>query len=168
MTQLPGGLRLRDALDADWWGIVALVSACWAEYPGCVMDAHGECPDLLEPAAAYSRAGGAFWVVTDACENIVAVAGWKPLESGAVELERMYVSPRWRRRGIASLLAEKVENVAAQRRAPAVELWSDTRFKAAHAFYESRGYKRSGPDRSLGDLSETVEHHLVLSSPDAT
>ena len=164
MIDLPDGLHLRDAADEDWWGIVALVSACWAEYPGCVMDAHGECPDLLEPATSYSRAGGAFWVVTDACGNVVAVAGWRPLESGAVELDRMYVSPRWRRHGIASALADRIEDVAEERRAPSVELWSDTRFKAAHSFYEGRGYRRSGPDRSLGDLSATVEHHFVLSS----
>lgn len=162
MTELPDGLKLREAADDDWWGVVALVSACWAEYPGCVMDAHGECPDLLEPASAYRQAGGEFWVVTDLCENVVAVAGWKPLASGAVELERMYVSPRWRRHGVASFLAEKVEFVAVERSALSVELWSDTRFETAHAFYERRGYVRSGPDRSLGDLSNTVEHHFVL------
>lgn len=162
MTELPDGLKLREAADEDWWDVVALVSACWAEYPGCVMDAHGECPDLLEPASAYRQAGGEFWVVTDPCENVVAVAGWKPLASGAVELERMYVSPRWRRHGVASFLAEKVESVAAERSALSVELWSDTRFETAHAFYERRGYVRSEQHRSLGDLSNTVEHHFVL------
>jgi len=30
-----------------------------------------------------------------------------------------------------------------------------------------RGYKRSGPDRSLDDLSDTLEHHFVLSSAPA-
>lgn len=161
MSELPDGLRLRSAVDEDWWGVVALVSACWAEYPGCVMDAHSECPDLLAPATSYERDGGHFWVVDDACGNVVAVAGWKPLDSGAVELERMYVAPRWRRHGVAAVLASIVEGVAAER-GEAVELWSDTRFGTAHAFYERRGYVRSGPDRTLGDLSDTVEHHFVL------
>ena len=163
MKRLPEGLQLRGALDDDWWGVVALVAACWSEYPGCVMDAHRECPDLLAPATAYRDAGGEFWVVTDPCDNVVAVGGWKPLESGALELERMYVAPRWRRGGVASILAGMVEETALRRSAPSVELWSDTRFKAAHGFYEARGYLRSGPDRSLGDLSETTEHHFVLS-----
>lgn len=166
MTELPAGLRVRPAVDDDWWGVVALVAACWSEYEGCVMDAHRECPDLLAPATAYARAGGAFWVVTDSCENVVAVVGWKPLSSGAVELERLYVAPRWRRLGIAGALAGMVESIAAELCAPAVELWSDTRFEAAHAFYEGRGYVHSGPDRSLGDLSDTVEHHFVRSHPD--
>ncbi|HVA74915.1 MAG TPA: GNAT family N-acetyltransferase [Acidimicrobiales bacterium] len=163
MTELPDGLQLRAAVDGDWWAVVALVSACWAEYPGCVMDAHGECPDLLAPATVYGGAGGDFWVVVDRCQTVVAVAGWKPLDSGAVEMERLYVDPRWRRHGVASALAGMVESVASERDAPAVELWSDTRFKAAHSFYERRGYVNAGPDRRLGDLSRTVEHHFVLS-----
>lgn len=163
MSELPSNLGLRDALDDDWWSVVALVAACWAEYPGCVMDAHGECPDLLSPATTYENAGGEFWVVVDGCGNVVAVAGWMPLESGSVEMKRVYVDPRWRRRGVASVLAAMVERAARDRGAPAVELWSDTRFSAAHAFYELRGYVRAGPDRRLGDLSRTVEHHFVLS-----
>lgn len=163
MTALPEGLHLRRARDSDWWGVVALVSACWAEYPGCVMDAHRECPDLLAPASAYVEAGGEFWVVLDDCHTVVAVAGWRPLASAAVELERLYVAPQWRRRGVADLLAGMVEAVARERGAPSVELWSDTRFESAHAFYRRRGYVQSGPDRSLQDLSETVEHHFVLS-----
>jgi putative acetyltransferase len=161
LTHPPPGLTLRPAIDTDWWGVVGLVAACWAEYPGCVMDPHGECPDLLAPASSYADAGGQFWVMTDACEGIVAAGGWKPLESGAVELERLYVAPHWRRRGAATVVAGMVERVAAER-SSAVELWSDTRFSAAHAFYEGRGYVRSGPDRALGDLSNTVEHHFVL------
>lgn len=166
MTDLPAGLRVRAAVDDDWWGVVALVAACWSEYEGCVMDAHRECPDLLAPASTYAGAGGAFWVVTDPCQNVVGAVGWKPLPSEVVEMERLYVAPRWRRLGVAGILAGMVESVAAEKSAPAVELWSDTRFTAAHAFYEGRGYMLSGPDRVLGDLSETAEHHFVRSRPD--
>jgi putative acetyltransferase len=125
------------------------------------MDVHGECPDLLAPARAYRQAGGTFWVVTDQCGTVVATVGWRPLESGAVELERLYVHRRWRRRGVAALLAEMVEGVAEDRQAPAVELWSDTRFVDAHRFYLGRGYRPGRPDRSLEDASHTVEHHFV-------
>ena len=165
MRDLPVGLQVRAAVDDDWWGLVALVAGCWSEYEGCVMDAHRECADLLAPATSYAAAGGAFWVVTDGCQNVVGAVGWKPLGSGAVEMERLYVAPRWRRLGVAGALAGMVESVAAERSAPAVELWSDTRFEAAHAFYEGRGYVLSGPDRSLGDLSKTVEHHFVRVMP---
>jgi putative acetyltransferase len=147
--------------DDDGWEVIALIGACWGEYPGCVMDVHGECPELLAPARAYGEAGGAFWVATDTCDHVVATVGWRPLPSGAVALERLYVHRRWRRRGVAALLAALVESVAEERGAPAVELWSDTRFVDAHRFYLRRGYTPAGPDRRLDDASHTVEHHFA-------
>jgi putative acetyltransferase len=156
---------LRPARDDDSWDVIGLIGACWSEYPGCVMDVHGECPDLLAPASAYRGLGGAFWVATDPCETVVATVGWRPLPSGAVELERLYVHRRWRRRGLAATLADLVEGTAAERRADAIELWSDSRFADAHRFYERRGYARGRPDRELGDLSHTREHHFVKVLP---
>jgi putative acetyltransferase len=125
------------------------------------MDVHGECPDLLAPAEAYRRQRGQFWVGTDPCGTVVATVGWRPLPGGALELERLYVAPRWRRRGLAARLADLVEGEATARASGSVELWSDTRFADAHRFYERRGYVRSGPDRDLGDLSASREHHYV-------
>lgn len=141
--------------------MIALIGACWAEYPGCIMDVHGECPELLAPAGAYERAGGEFWVAADPCTTVVATVGWRPMASGAVGLERLYVHRRWRRLGVAATLAAFVEQVARDLGAPAVELWSDTRFADAHRFYLSRGYAPGGPDRHLDDASATVEHHFV-------
>ncbi len=161
-TGLP---RLRPAHDEDSWDVIALIAACWSEYPGCVMDVHGECPDLLAPASAYRELGGAFWVATDPCQTVVATVGWRPLSAGALELERLYVHRRWRRRGLAASLADLVEEAAADRHAGAIELWSDTRFADAHRFYERRGYVRGGPDRELGDLSHTREHYFVKALP---
>jgi putative acetyltransferase len=153
--------HLRPARDEDGWEVIALIGACWSEYPGCIMDVHGECPDLLAPAEAYRRQGGEFWVGTDPCGTVVATVGWRPLPDGALELERLYVARRWRRRGLAARLADLVEGEAADRQSGSVELWSDTRFADAHRFYEQRGYVRRDPDRNLGDLSATREHHYV-------
>jgi GNAT superfamily N-acetyltransferase len=141
--------------------VIALIGACWSEYPGCVMDVHGECPDLLRPASAYQRQGGAFWVATDPCGTVVATVGWRPLDAGIIELERLYVHRRWRRRGLAAMLADLVERTAFERDASRIELWTDTRFTDAHHFYERRGYVRHGPDRELGYLSRTREHHYA-------
>jgi GNAT superfamily N-acetyltransferase len=152
---------LRPANDDDGWEVIALIGACWSEYPGCVMDVHGECPDLLRPASAYQRQGGAFWVVTDPCGTVVATVGWRPLDAGIIELERLYVHRRWRRRGLAAMLADLVERTAFERDASRIELWTDTRFTDAHHFYERRGYVRHGPDRELGYLSRTREHHYA-------
>jgi GNAT superfamily N-acetyltransferase len=155
------GPHLRPAEDDDGWDVIALIGACWSEYPGCVMDVHGECPDLLAPASAYERLGGAFWVATDSCGTVVATVGWRPLGPGILELERLYVGRRWRRRGLAATLADLVEETAAARHATTMELWSDSRFADAHRFYERRGYQRVGPDRELRDLSRTREHHYL-------
>jgi putative acetyltransferase len=153
--------RLRPATDDDNRDVIGLIGACWSEYPGCVMDVHGECPDLLAPASAYRRQGGGFWVGVDGCGTVVATVGWRPLTPDATELERLYVNHRWRRKGVAAQLADLVERTAGERGATQVELWSDSRFTDAHRFYGRRGYARAGPDRELGDLSRTREHHFV-------
>jgi len=155
--------RLRLSSDDDSWEVIALIGACWSEYPGCVMDVHGECPDLLSPASVYRRHGGAFWVATDSCGTVVATVGWRPLGPGVIELERLYVGRRWRRHGLAARLAELVEETAVSNGAGRIELWTDTRFSDAHRFYQQRGYVLGGPDRELGDLSRTREHHFVRS-----
>jgi GNAT superfamily N-acetyltransferase len=153
--------QVRLAVDGDSWDIIALIGGCWSEYPGCVMAVHGECPDLLAPASAYRGSGGEFWVAVDPCGTVIATVGWRPGGAQAVELERLYVNPRWRRRGLAAVLADLVENTALERGAAEIQLWSDSRFADAHRFYERRGYVRRGPDRDLGDLSQTRERHYV-------
>jgi GNAT superfamily N-acetyltransferase len=125
------------------------------------MDVHGECPDLLAPATAYQESGGAFWVAVDPCSTVVATVAWRPLSAGTTELERLYVNRRWRRRGLGAALADLVEKTSTETGASEVQLWSDSRFTDAHRFYERRGYVRRGPDRELGDLSQTREHHYV-------
>jgi putative acetyltransferase len=157
----PDPPSLRVASDEDSWEVIGLIAACWSEYPGCVMDAHGECPDLLAPATAYRSKGGAFWVAADGCGAVIATVGWRPLAAGGLELERLYVNRRWRRRGLAVDLTELVERAAGQQQAPTVELWSDSRFLAAHRFYARRGYQRTGHERDLGDLSRTREYHYL-------
>ena len=147
---------------SDSRDVIGLIGACWSEYPGCVMDVHGECPDLLAPASAYREAGGVFWVAVDPCGTVVATVGWRPLGAGAVELERLYVNHRWRRQGRGRRRWPTwSRRRPAERGATQVELWSDTRFSDAHRFYQRRGYTQAGPDRELGDLSQTREHHFV-------
>ena len=157
---------LREATDDDSWEIVALLAACWSEYPGTVVDVHGECPDLLAPASGFTARGGRLWVLTDPCATVVATAGWVPGARRA-ELCRMYVARRWRRRGLAAHLAGLVEATAASAGHDGMELWSDVRFDDAHRLYERLGYRRSGRQRSFSDLSRTTEWHFSKSLVDA-
>ena len=151
---------VRPAADDDGWDLVALVAGCWAEYPGCVLDAHGECPDLLAPATAFGTRGGAIWVVEGAGGDVVASVGIVPVREQAAEMQRLYVARRVRRRGLARHLVGLVEAHALTLGAVRIELWCDSRFTAAHHFYTAAGYHATGATRALADLSSSVELHF--------
>ncbi len=74
----------------------------------------------------------------------------------------MDVARSARRLGIGSFLCEMVERESRHLNADFVELWSDTRFKDAHALYEKRGYIRGEQTRELFDKSESVEFYYRL------
>ena len=161
------GLRLdgspwtvRPASDDDGWELVALVAACWSEYPGCVMDPHGECPDLLAPATALAGKGGAIWVAEGPGDEVIASVALAPAAGQSAELQKLYVSRRWRRRGLATHLMGVAEAEARRRGAGTIELWSDTRFLPAHRLYRARGYRETGVTRDLHDLSSSLEAHF--------
>ena len=66
---------LRPARDEDAPGLVAPIAACWAEYPGCVMDLDGENPELRRFASHCAERRGAAWVAErDAGEPATQVA----------------------------------------------------------------------------------------------
>jgi putative acetyltransferase len=150
---------IRDATDGDAWDLVGLVAACWAEFPGVILDVHGEVPELLRIASHYTEHAGRAWVAESAGRVVGSVAlapGWDP---GVAMLEKLYVAHHARRCGLGSILVGEVEREARRRGFEVVELWSDTRFTAAHALYERLGYERRRDTRRLGDISATVEYH---------
>lgn len=165
---LPG---LRAVADLDGAGLARLIGACWGEYPGCVLDVAGEEPWLLAPATAYAGLGGDFWVLPGAPGVIRACVGWRPVpgaaefaagrSAAAAELKSLYVAAGDRRQGWGRVLVRLVERVAAQSGYRRVVLWSDTRFRAAHAFYARLGYQRTGAERDLHDRSATREYEFA-------
>ncbi len=158
-------LRIREARDADAEGLISLIGACFAEYPGCVLDVDGEIPELRRIATAFEEWGGAFWVA-ELSGSIAGSIGWTPTGAGTgIELKKLYVARTARRRGLGAELCALVEDAARARGDRFVELWSDTRFTDAHRLYEKRGYVRSPETRALYDLSATIEVHLRLELP---
>jgi putative acetyltransferase len=150
---------VRDARDADAEGLIALIGAVFAEYPGCVLDVDGEIPELRAIRTAFEGWGGRFWVA-ELEGRIVGSVGLVPAEGGrGAELRKLYVARECRRSGLGSALCERVEREARTRGARFVELWSDTRFEDAHRLYEGRAYRRGPHTRELGDLSRTVEYY---------
>lgn len=158
--------ELRAVSDADAAGLISLVGASYAEYPGCVLDLPGVDDDLSAPATTAAVRGGRWWVLEQAGRIAASIGtgGWHA--DGTVELKRLYVAASHRRRGIARGLVERVEAHAAAIGAQGVELWSDTRFTDAHALYEALGYVRTGEARELHDPSDTTEYrfHKALTS----
>lgn len=155
------GVRIRAARDADAHALITLVGACFAEYPGCVLDVDGEIPELRRIASAFAEWGGAFWVA-ERDGRVVGSVGWAPAAGGGIELRKLYVDASARRRGLGHRLCELVERAGRELGAPFVELWSDTRFETAHLVYEKRGYVRGPETRELFDRSDTVEYHYRL------
>ena len=146
----------RAGRDDDAAAIIGLITACWDEYPGCVMDLDGENPELRALASHFAAKGGALWVAEQA-GGVVGMVATSPHGGGVWELHRMYVSATARGGGLASALLHTAEDHARAHGATAMELWSDTRFLRAHSFYEKHSWLRDGPIRALGDVSNSLE-----------
>jgi putative acetyltransferase len=159
-------LLLRLAQDEDAEGLIALIEGCFDEYEGCVMDLDGIDDDLKAIATNFRQAGGKFWVLEDVASDkrIAASVGFSPSGSmgeGAIELKKLYVNSTYRRRGIASKLLDVILEEARALAAPAIDLWSDTRFVEAHAFYQHHGFTQLPETRELHDPSNTTEYYFV-------
>ncbi|MFI5403380.1 MAG: GNAT family N-acetyltransferase [Planctomycetota bacterium] len=146
--------RIRPARDADAEAVIALITRVYAEYPGCILDVDREEPALRAPASSFDR----FWVVEDA-SRVVGCVGCA-LGAGLAELKKLYLDAGLRGQGLGRDLIALVEETARAAGARQIELWSDTRFKTAHAVYERCGYRRTGRTRDLHDLSNTTEFHF--------
>jgi putative acetyltransferase len=155
-----GNLRFRLVKNRDAQDLSGLLSLCFAEYPGCFVDPHSDLADLRAPATAMSDRGGEFWVVEDHAGRICACVAVDFAEIEAMELHRLYVRPDHRRRGLGAGLVRAAEASARIRGATRGTLWSDTRFRDAHRFYERLGYSRTGVVRDLGDISHSVEYRF--------
>jgi GNAT superfamily N-acetyltransferase len=151
---------LRAGRDDDADGFIALVSACWRDYPGCVMDLDGEVPELRALASHFANQGGTL-LAAEQEGRIVGMAATRPAQDGAWELCKMYVAAGQRGHGLAHRLLDAVEDHARAQGAANLKLWTDTRFDRAHRFYEKNSFVRSGPLRALDDISHSIEFPYV-------
>ncbi len=147
---------LRAGRDDDADGFIDLIGACWAEYPGNILDVDGEVPELRALASYFAGKGGALWAVEQA-GRVVGMVGTRPLADGEWELCKMYAAPSLRGGGTGQLLINSAEAFARAHGGTRMVLWTDTRFDRAHRFYEKQSYVRAGPLRVLNDLSKSIE-----------
>jgi len=150
-------MLLRAGRNEDSEGFIALIGACWAEYPNCVLDVDGEVPELRALASYFARSGGALWVAEQA-GRVIGMAAARPMnQDSAWEICKVYVDATARGTGLAHRLLDAAERQARASGAARLVLWTDTRFEAAHRFYEKRGFLRQGSIRILDDLSKSLE-----------
>jgi GNAT superfamily N-acetyltransferase len=163
-----GGVVLRNVHDEDSAAIISLISSVWSEYPGKILAAARDMPELLAPASDYAAANGRFWVV-EAAGEIIGIVALKPTahDPSIVELQKMYVAHRLRRNGLGSFLCSLVEREARERGSRAIELWSDIKLLDAHRHYRRYGYVRGPEVRFLADASRTVQYYFRLDLTDA-
>ena len=149
-------MLLRPVRDDDAQDLIGLITLCFAEYPGCFFDPHGDMPDMVRPAHSRLATEGQFLVAEDAGGRVCACIGVDFPEAGVAEIHRLYVRPDQRGRGLGKLLTGRMESFARERGAARMMMLSDTRFTKAHALYARLGYVR-GVSRSLGDISHSRE-----------
>lgn len=151
---MAGPHALRPGTDADAETYIRLIGEAWSEYPGIVFDVDAELPELRALASHFARLGGRVWLEAEGRGMVAA----RPLrEDGAWEICRLYVDRAARGTGLAQALLGAAEAHARAEGAARLVLWTDTRFAAAHAFYEKAGYVRQGAIRILDDLSKSLE-----------
>ena len=149
-------LSIRDAQDDDAEALIALISMVYAEYAGqgVVFDLE-ELPELKAIESHTQSGQGQFWVA-EVKGRLVGCIGWVPVAEAVVRIERLYVAASERQLGIGGRLLDHLESERQIDGARTIELWTDTRFRAAHRFYERRGYMR-GETRQLEDKSRSAE-----------
>jgi putative acetyltransferase len=87
--------------------------------------------------------------------------GYLPSKTNEIEIHKLYIDQKFRRKGLAKYLVKKVENIAVIENKSKVFLWTDTRFKEAHKMYLKMDYEKSKKTRRLYDISDTVEYNFV-------
>ncbi|MBX9750711.1 MAG: GNAT family N-acetyltransferase [Roseococcus sp.] len=158
---MSAGHALRAGRDDDAPAFIRLIGDAWAEFPGVIFDVDGELPELRALASYFDKLGGRLWLAEDG-NGMVAT---RPLrEDQAWEIGRMYVAKSARGTGLAQQLLATAEAHARAEGAARMVLWTDTRFEAAHAFYEKAGYVRQGAIRILDDLSKSLEFRYAKPS----
>src|SRR3712207_8651809 len=105
-TRHPAAIHIRNARDDDSWDLIGLIAACWAEYPGCILDVHGEEPWLLAPATGYAEQSGRLWVAEQDGRVVASVAMRPAAEQRCVALKSLYVARSARRQGLGARLVE--------------------------------------------------------------
>ena len=153
-------MNLRLARNKDSEQIIKLIRKCFKDYQNCFLDVDNDSPELKYVYSYFHGQKGKFWVLEDR-KKIIGCMGYLPSKKNEIEIHKLYIDQKFRKKGLAKLLVKKVENIALRENKSKVFLWTDTRFKEAHKMYSKMNYKRSKKIRRLHDISDTVEYNFI-------
>jgi GNAT superfamily N-acetyltransferase len=131
-----GGARPRRAIEGE----AAQIAELWlaARDAAAGVPATNRSDEEVRSWLADAVAGGAVWVTTDELNRPAAMMVLK-----GEWVEQLYVRPERQRRGHGSALI-----AFAQCTRPSLALWTFEANATARAFYEARGFERSGEPSS--------------------
>ena len=156
-----GRVLLRRARNGDGQNIATLIASVFSEYPGCLFDP-AEFPELAAIATHFDRKGGAIWIAETPAHDLVGCCAVAPTaRKDRYELSKVYVDRNWRGSGLAQCFVDRAETYAVGQGGVVLELFSDTRFAAAHRFYRKLRFEPCPGERYLADISYSWEFHFV-------
>jgi ribosomal protein S18 acetylase RimI-like enzyme len=128
---------IRRARRDDLPQLSALLERYYTEWDVVQRDAPARVADYLDQAAPFG------FVVVEAKGVLIACVLLRELPTipSAGECKRLYVLPEYRGEGLASLLMDYVEGLAAARRLEWIYLDTGANFTAAQSLYPARGYE---------------------------
>ena len=130
--------------------IIELIDVVYREYGFNLCLLHAE-EDLLRIQESYPD--NTFQVLVNDLKKVHGTVGVSPQQHHPTHwyLKRLYLHSTCRGTEWASKMIDWAESTAQANGAIRLELWSDTEFTRAHAFYEKHGYRKNGLVRSMLD-----------------
>jgi GNAT superfamily N-acetyltransferase len=153
-----------DVLPYDHPDSLALIEEIQQEY----VVRYGGPDDTPVDPAQFAPPEGLFLVAYLDDGEAVACGGWRVHGTDAVELKRMYVSPRARGRGLARAVLAELERRALAAGYRGVVLESGQRQPEALALYASTGYTPVPKFGYYADAPESVHLGKILDQEPAT
>jgi len=103
----------------------------------------------------YEEKGGSF-SVAELDGQIVGMFGLEARELSSMEVRRMYVSPDYRRTGIAKALMSHAESICRRACIKQIELSTSEVQEAAVKFYKSLGFQIVKEERAMSASNKTI------------
>jgi putative acetyltransferase len=130
----------RDARRDDSRAVFGIVDSVLREY-GLQSDPRGTDADLADLEASYQQRAGVFRVIESSDKTIVGCGGLFPVDSGTVELRKMYLLAEARGRGLGKKLLAELLDEARRLGYKRVVLETNSVLKEAIGLYRKFGFE---------------------------